>query len=186
MCRVLVAYATRGGSTREIAEAVADELRQTDHVVAVASCDDAPDVEGFDAVVIGSALYTGRWLPTATRYLRRQSPALRRRPAYLFQSGPCSPDPAVIDGTSTPRAVRTLTRRLGLAAPTTFAGRLDPTAITGRFSRWVATSVPAGDFRDWNAIRDWGYAIGYGLQDSPGRRTALPSPPERLPGTGPR
>lgn len=183
MCRVLVAYATRGGSTQEIAEAVADELRQTDHSVTIAPCDAAPDAEGFDAVVVGSALYTGRWLAAATHYLRRQSRALAGRPTYLFQSGPCSEDP---NATPTPRAIRSLARRLGLAEPTTFAGRIDPARITGRFSRWLATSVPAGDFRDWTAIRGWGYAVGCGLQDSPGLRTASPPPPERTPGAGSR
>lgn len=183
MCRVLVAYATRGGSTREIAEAVADELRQTDHLVTIAACDTAPDADDFDAVVIGSALYTGRWLPAATRYLRRQSRALAGRPTLLFQSGPCGPD---LGSAPVPRAIGVLTRRLGLAEPTTFHGRLDPARITGRFSRWIATSVPAGDFRDWDAIRRWSYAIGGGLPASPGRRTAPPAPPGRTLGTGSR
>ena len=162
MGRVLVAYASRAGSTREIAETVADELRQTDHCVIVASCDDAPDADGFDAVVIGSALYAGRWLPTATRYLRRQRPHLTGHPTYLFQSGPCGPRHDV-GRTPVPRAVRRLGRQLGLADPVTFAGRLDPS--DSRLSRWLSVAAPSGDFREWEEIRAWGYAIGTELQE---------------------
>lgn len=161
MCRILVAYASRAGSTREIAEAVADELRQTDHSVTVASCDDAPDADGFDAVVIGSALYASRWLLTATRYLRRQRSYLNGRPTYLFQSG-CRPRHDV-GRTPVPRAVRWLGRHLGLADPVTFAGRLDP--ADSRHSRWLAAAAPSGDFRDWEEIRAWAYAIGTELQE---------------------
>jgi menaquinone-dependent protoporphyrinogen oxidase len=170
MCTILVAYATRAGSTREIAEAIADELRQTDHSVTLAPCDTAPDVDGFDAVVIGSALYTGRWLPAANRYLLRQAPVLATRPTFLFQSGPCGPPSHSLGATPVPRTVRTIARRRGLTQPTTFAGRLDPTMIAGRIARWIASAAPTGDFRDWDSIRAWGYAIGTELHEHPVRR----------------
>lgn len=89
MSRVIVAYASRMGSTREIAEVVADELRQTDHTVTIAPCSAAPDAAGFDAAIIGSALYGRRWMPDAEHYVRRQARHLTNRPTYLFQSGPC-------------------------------------------------------------------------------------------------
>lgn len=183
MCRVLVAYASRAGSTREIAEAVADELRQTDHGVTVASCDDAPDADGFDAVVIGSALYGGRWLPTASRYLRRQRPHLHGRPTYLFQSGPCGARPDG-GGTPVPGMVRRVARRLGLADPVTFAGRLDP--ADSRLSRRLTAATPSGDFRDWERIRAWGYAIGTELQERAVLGSGQPSRRNRPVGRGSR
>lgn len=190
MCRILVAYASRAGSTREIAEAVADELRQTDHSVTVASCDDAPDADGFDAVVIGSALYADRWLPTASRYLRRQRPHLQGRPTYLFQSGPCRPRPEEggpqhdAGRTPVPRVVRRLGRQLGLAHPVTFAGRLDP--ADSRLSRWLAAAAPSGDFRDWEEIRAWGYANGTELQERAVLGSGQPPRRDRPVGRGSR
>ena len=175
MGTVLIAYASRLGSTQEIATVIADELRQTDHTVTVAPCATAPGAEAFDAVLIGSALYTGRWLGDATRYLRRQSPHLVDRPTFLFQSGPCGDQQDRPDHPSVPRAVRATVRRLGLAEPVTFAGRLDPTMITGRLSRWMASLAPAGDFRDWEAIRAWAYGIGLELQERD--RRPAPQPP---------
>jgi menaquinone-dependent protoporphyrinogen oxidase len=139
MSTVLVAYASRMGSTREIAAAIADELAQLDHTVTVASCAEASDVDGFDAVVIGSAIYVRRWLPDAVHYLRSQSPYLTSRPTYLFHSGPCDTTTGV-NGTSSQWAVR----RFGLSEPVLSpAGSTRPVA-TGRLARWVATGSTAG------------------------------------------
>ena len=174
MCTVLLAYASRMGATREIAEVLADELRQTDHAVKIISCATAPEADEFDAVVIGSALYTGRWMPEASRYLRRQAPRLTNRPTFLFQSGPCDTGRDSATPTAVPHTVGRTVRRFGLPEPITFAGRLDPTRATGRMSRWMADALPAGDFRDWTAIRAWGYSIGVELYEFLDRR---PQPP---------
>ena len=174
MCTVLLAYASRMGATREIAEVLADELRQTDHTVTIASCATAPDADEFDAVVIGSALYAGRWMPEASSYLRRQATHLTSRPTFLFQSGPCDADRHSATSTAAPHAVTKIVRRFGLPEPITFAGRLDPTKATGRMSRWMANALPAGDFRDWTAIRAWGYAIGVELHEYLDRRPQRP------------
>lgn len=171
MSRVIVAYASRMGSTREIAEVVADELRQTDHTVTIAPCSAAPDAAGFDAAIIGSALYGRRWMPDADHYVRRQARHLTNRPTYLFQSGPCRVATPGVTPMASPRAVRRIIRRAGLADPVTFSGRIDPTQPpTWRWTRWNATSVASGDFRDWNVIRAWGYAIGIDIHDCLDRR----------------
>lgn len=170
MSKVLVAYASDMGSTREIAEAIADELRQTDHTVILTPCATAADVDGFDAVVLGSALYARRWMPEAATYLARQAKYLTSRPTFLFQSGPCGEGlPGVIPAPA-PRAVRRILRRFDLPDPVTFAGRLDPTRTHGRSTHGMAHATTAGDFRDWNAIRTWGYAVGVELHEYLDRR----------------
>ena len=174
MCTILVVYASRMGATREIAEAIADELAQTDHAVTVRSCTDAPDPDGFDAVVIGSAVYARRWMPDATHYLRRQARYLINRPTYLFQSGPCEARDADVSDTSCPRAIRRIVAKFGLPDPVTFSGRLDPSQATGRLTRWVASGSSAGDFRNWDAIRDWAHIIGSELHEYPARQDAHP------------
>ncbi|HEU4546942.1 MAG TPA: flavodoxin domain-containing protein [Microlunatus sp.] len=185
MSTVLVTYASRTGSTREIAEAVADELRQTDHTVALVECSAAPDIGGFDAAVIGSALHGRRWMPDAVDYLRRQARHLIDRPTFLFQSGPCSDGTTHVPVTRSPKAVRRITRRYGLTDPVTFTGRIDHTHAPGRFTRWSAAPVAPGDYRDWTAIRAWGYAIGFEihayLDHRPQRRHDLSHPVTLLP-----
>ena len=151
---ILVAYASRMGANAEIAERVAEQLRDAGHVVETSPCATAPDAGGYDAVILGSAIYVGRWDRSALRYLRTQSAALAERPTWLFQSGPCG-EGAETEQVAAPRAVRRLTARIGLAPPVTFGGRLDRSLARTRISRWMATGTYAGDFRDWERVRSW-------------------------------
>lgn len=174
---VLVLHASRMGSTREIAEAIADELRRTDHAVTCQPCSDAPEPAAFDAVLLGSAIYAGRWLRDATRYLRRYGPQLTARPTYLFQSGPVGNTGGDTSRTLSPRTVARFVRAHGLPEPVTFAGRLDLAHARTRLQRWMATGSLAGDYRDWDTIRAWAHRVGVELLErtdpapvSPGRR----------------
>lgn len=152
--RILVAHASRMGSTAEIAAHVAAQLSAAGHDVDVRSCADAPAATGYDAVVLGSALYLGRWLEPALRYLQTQAVPLGQRPTWLFQSGPCGAG-FDLDAVRVPRRVRTLARRVGSAPTTTFGGRLDRARTTSRLGRWMATGALSGDFRDWDLISAW-------------------------------
>jgi menaquinone-dependent protoporphyrinogen oxidase len=165
MDRILVAYASKMGSTREIAERIGGDLGEAGFDVLVRSCADAPPVGEFSAVVIGSAIYMRRWLREATAYLKRQAPDLVGRPTYLFQSGPCGEnqsDSVVV----IPRVVRRIAAEIGARDPVTFSGRLDRSKARGPVSRWVASGSMAGDFRDWAAISAWAGSIAADLNHS--------------------
>ena len=162
--QILVAYASRMGSTEEIARVIATELKNSGHTVEVASCEVAPDAWKVDALIVGSAIYLGRWDKSALRYLKRQSQDLADRPVWLFQSGPVG-DAAESEQVQTPHAVREIATHLNIAPPITFGGRLDPTKATGPLSHWVATGRYEGDFRDWSRIRQWTASINTVLAD---------------------
>jgi menaquinone-dependent protoporphyrinogen oxidase len=87
---VLVAVASRYGSTRGIAEAIARKLRARGHAVDMRTAGDAPDAGAYDAVVLGSAIYNQAWLPEAAEFVRRNRAALASRPAWLFSVGALS------------------------------------------------------------------------------------------------
>lgn len=159
--RVLVAHASRMGSTAEIAEAIADRLRSHGLDAVVTSCADAPEPSGFDGVVIGSAVYATRWLKPARRYLRDNRAALTDRPTWLFESGPTG-DLSERRHES-PAAVSRLAEAIGAAPITVFGGNLDPERATTPIARWVANSDMAGDYRNWNQIRDWADEIARSL-----------------------
>lgn len=161
--KILVAHASRMGSTAEIAQRIADQLREAGHEVDVSPCSDAPNADRYAAVIIGSALYIGRWERSALAYLTAQTAHLAGRPTWLFQSGPCG---EVLDKepTKTPRAVLRLTQRMNLPPPVTFGGRLDPLRAKTRLARWMAKSAYAGDYRDWDQVRSWTEKILVQLQ----------------------
>ena len=87
--RVLVTFASKMGSTHEIAEVIGRELEVFGMQVTVAPCADNVSPEGFDGVVIGSAIYTRRWVKATTKYMKRHAHRLDRQRTWLFHSGPC-------------------------------------------------------------------------------------------------
>ena len=170
--RILVAYATRHGATEGIADALGATLRDTlpESHVDVLSASDVDDVSGYDAVLVGSAVYLGRWLAPARTLVRDQAVALRRRPVWLFSSGPVG-DPAV-PATEASDAAE-LVELVGAQAHTTFAGRLRPAELaTVERATFRVLHAAEGDYRDWDAIRAWGQDIADTLS-----RTVSPSVP---------
>ena len=150
MTGVLVVYATRNGSTREVAEAVAAALRdeQVDVTVSPASAVKAP-VDDHDLVVVGGAIYSGRWHHDAHRFLKRHRKELVTTPVAVFGMGPRADE----DEAWT-RARAQLDRGLGRH------GWLAPVAVTvfGGVDPPRRADRPRRDIRDWDRIREW--AVG--------------------------
>ena len=168
--RVLVTYASKMGSTQEIAETIGRELESLGLDVTVAPCADNIGPEGYDGVVIGSAIYTRRWLKAARKYLKRHADQLDPGKTWLFHSGPCG-EGAREEQVEPPKAVARVIMSSGLPAPVTFGGRLDTEHATGPLSRWMSAEGPlSGDFRDWERIRAWASDIGRQLNQATAER----------------
>jgi menaquinone-dependent protoporphyrinogen oxidase len=164
--QVLVTYASRMGSTQEIAEAIGRELETSGIQVTVAACSDNVSPKEFDGVIIGSAIYLRRWVKVATKYLKRHRHSLDRHRTWLFHSGPCG-EGAREEQVRAPKAVMRLIISIGLSAPVTFGGRLDQAHAIGSVSRWMAAEGPlSGDFRDWDRIRAWASGIARQLDSA--------------------
>jgi len=159
--RVLVTVASRHGSTGEIGEVIAGILRDAGLIVESMEPDAVRDVEPFDAVVIGSAVYAGRWLQPARSLVQRQAAALSARPVWIFSSGPIGDPPMPAGEAEEPSAIA---RRLGAREHRTFSGRLDRSTL-GFMERTItrALKAPEGDFRDLDAIRMWADEIAAAL-----------------------
>ena len=167
---VLLAYATRNGSTREVAEAVAATLREHDAQVVLLPARAAREpVAGYDLVVLGAPLYSGRWHRDAHRFLRRHREELAGVPVAVFGMGPRS-DTEDAWQRSRAQLDRALAKRSWLApvAVTVFGG-VDPPGRGGRERR---------DLRDWDTIRAWAAdalgAAGRSCSNRPGRHLGSP------------
>jgi menaquinone-dependent protoporphyrinogen oxidase len=161
--RVLVAYASKMGSTAEIAESIAATLRAAGLDATAQSVRVVTDLTAFDAVVLGSALYAAHWQRDANRFVARHLAALQDRPVWLFSSGPLDARLAAADLPIAPQAAE-VTAELTPRGHRTFGGRLDPDA-PGLDPQVLATH-PIGDFRDWAAITDWAASIAVELLES--------------------
>ncbi|MGH3341994.1 MAG: flavodoxin domain-containing protein [Carbonactinosporaceae bacterium] len=160
--RVLVAYATKHGSTAEIAAAVADTVMASGLNAEVRPASDIRDVEGYSAVILGSPVYMTRWRREALVFGRRHHSSLCERPVWLFSSGPLD-DSALREDIPAPRAVARLARQLGARGHVTFGGCLTADA-RGFLERRLVQTGRAGDFRDFEQIRAWARKVAAELQ----------------------
>lgn len=156
--KVLVAAASRYGATQEIVESIGRVLTDYGLDVEVARADGLDDVTLYDAVVLGSAVYMGNWLPAARRFVEEYGEELASRPTWLFSSGPLgSPlrpheDEAV--------HIDRIWAKTSAIEHRLFGGKLDKRQLTfGERAVVHAVRAPEGDFRDWNDITAWAASI---------------------------
>ncbi len=160
MSRVLVAYATKLSSTRDVAEAIGEELRAAGHEVDVRLVGEVRQID-YDAVILGSALYAATWLSEANRFVARHVAALQALPVWLFSSGPLDSRLAASNPPITRHAAEA-TAPIGARGHHTFGGRLAPDAP---LSPQVMATHAIGDFRNWAAMRAWARSIAAELAE---------------------
>jgi menaquinone-dependent protoporphyrinogen oxidase len=160
--KVLVAYGTKNGSTAGIADLIALALHTEGLRADVRPARQVRDTTGYDAVVLGGALYAGRWHADARRFARRHAATLRDRPVWLFSSGPLDDSADRADLPPVPHAGRAA-RQLGARGHVTFGGRLTDQA-KGFVARSMVRNGHGGDFRNPARIATWAREIAAQLQ----------------------
>lgn len=164
---ILVTYATRYGSTREVAETVAEVLTTAAIDVRLESVGDVgdADVGGCAAVVVGTPFYLGSPLKEVTAFLERHEATLRQKPVALFALGPVRADDDLAAARAQLDGMTAKHPWLKPVAATMFVGKYDPTHLRLR-DRLVTLppasplhAVEAHDDRDWESIRAWAAAL---------------------------
>ena len=148
---ILVAYATKRGSTKEVAESVAEQLAAGGLAVEVRDAGAVDDLAPYGAVVLGSALYMGRMHKDARTFLAAHRTALQAMPLAVFGMGPRTL--ADHDVRESRKQIQSSLARAGGIAPfsvAVFGGVVDPAKLGFPFSR-----LEASDVRDWEAIAAW-------------------------------
>lgn len=161
MVRVLIAYATRAGSTADVAAIIADRLREEHCDVTVAEYKDQPDPDPYDIVIAGSAIHMQAWLSEATAWLRLHEAHLRNRPVAIFN---------VCMGAAEADKPGKYEECLGYnnaakkiiepVAEATFAGRYTPAKV-GWFARilFKAQQTKPKDYIEPDKVRAWATSI---------------------------
>jgi menaquinone-dependent protoporphyrinogen oxidase len=165
---ILVAYASKYGATKEIAEKIGHMLRDAGHAVDVLPAEEVSDLAPYAAVVLGSAVYIGGWRKPAARFLRAFEKELAGKKTWLFSSGPTGQgDPlALVQGWRLPKGLQPVADRVRPVDIAVFHGAAFPEKLSaiGRFMM-KQVKAPLGDFRDWNAISAWAAAIAARLKN---------------------
>lgn len=183
--KVLVAYASKHGSTKGIAESIGEGLRTHGIDADVLDVLQVKSPDGYDAFVIGSALYIGHWMKEARQFVSRNGAVLSSRPVWLFSSGPTGREKTNAKGqdlldprVSGPVDLDKIEKGLQVRGHRIFFGAFDPKDL-GFFSRQffksaaVREATPTGDFRDWKEIAAWTATIADCLREAPGAALSI-------------
>ena len=154
--RILVAYATRNGSTAEIAQAICKELISAGYTVDLSEIKKISTLAGYAVIVIGGPLYMGSVDSAVGKFVGNNHEQLQKMPVAVFVVGlaPKNPDPGAVEA-----AMAAMRKSLGPVTPVSsvlFAGKLDPAKVNFVMRKFLEMAkIPAGDFRDWGAIAAW-------------------------------
>jgi menaquinone-dependent protoporphyrinogen oxidase len=147
---ILVAYASRYGSTREVAESIAGTLREKGLRVDVRAAAEVDDLDGYSGVVLGGGIYIGHWHREAGGFVRHFEDELCELPVAVFALGPV--DDVAEHCADSEKQFRSTVGKLPFEpiASAVFGGAIDPSKLHFPFNR-----MPAADVRDWDEIRAW-------------------------------
>ncbi len=158
--RLLIAYATYAGSTQEVAVDIGKTLGERKFAVDVIPVLEKPQVDGYDYVLIGSAVHGGKWLAEALEFVETNRDALNRVPVALFSvclAGMARDEAQLSSARDTFYGpVRALVTPV---AETLFAGKIDRRGIALGLPGWLARFFPTLDFRNWDNIRNWAQTL---------------------------
>ncbi len=157
--KILVTYASKYGATKEIAEKIGAVLRQAGLPADVTPVEGVRDLAAYRGVILGSAVYIGKWQKEAAAFLQANEKALAERPVWLFSSGPSGEgDPVkLVEGARLPSDLQPVADRIRPRDTAVFHGNIDLQKLNfmEKFAVKNIVKKPFGDYRDWNMIADW-------------------------------
>ncbi len=154
---ILIAYASRAGSTGEVAAAIGKRLNQDGTPVEVRRVDEVSDLSAYRAVILGSAVRMSQWLPEASDFVQKQRAMLQQIPTAFFSCGVTLREDTPANRQEMESYVAPVRQILEPVANGLFGGKMDYSKLSllMRLMIQYAIKVPEGDFRSWSAIDAW-------------------------------
>ena len=165
--KVLVAYGSKYGGTREISEKIGEVLKQENLEVDILSGDRAENPAQYDAFVIGSGVYAGMWRKEAVNFVINNEKLLADKPVWIFSSGPTGEGDVkeLMSGWEYPGKIRPAVESIKPHDITAFHGVVYPEKLTFLHKLMLKmVKAPSGDFRNWDTINDWAKSIATELK----------------------
>ena len=159
---ILLAYASRFGSTQEVAETIASTLSEAGLEVDLQPMQEVKSLDRYDAVVLGAAIYNAKWNAEAHQFVSRYQDTLTQMPVAIFTLGPLSASDAAKRNSR--RQLDNELAKYPWLKPIDveiFAGKYDPSKPGLNF---FERFIPARDYRKWDAIRAWANELSMQLQ----------------------
>ncbi|MEW6585476.1 MAG: flavodoxin domain-containing protein [Nitrospirota bacterium] len=157
--RVLITYASKYGSTGGVADAIGKELCSKEVAADVVLIKNAVNLSSYQGVVIGSAIYMGKWLSEAVDFVKKNRDILRQVPVAYFLVCMTLYNPTEQNRAEVLAYMDSILKAVPEIKPVgigTFAGALDYSNLSWLNKKILKSKgIPEGDFRDWNSIRAW-------------------------------
>lgn len=167
MKKILITYASKYGATAEIADRIGKEISYSGFQTEIMPVNQVHDIEDFDTVILGSAVYMGQWRKDAIRFLKKYAEKISQKRLWVFSSGPVDEgDPVeLLQGWMIPKKIRSLVEVIKPIDIKVFHGKIEINQLNF-FERWILNKVksPAGDFRDWKEVKTWALKIAGSLK----------------------
>ncbi len=161
--RVLIAYASRTGTTAEVAASIAEEFRESDITADVRAVTKITDLAPYDAVIVGSGIRAGRMMPEAVTFLQLNQSALSKMPVAYFVVSLTMREDTPENRETVMNYIEPVLNKLPQIEPVNvglFGGTMDYKKLP--FVQRVLVQMmrfAEGDYRDWNAISNWAQAV---------------------------
>jgi menaquinone-dependent protoporphyrinogen oxidase len=171
--KLLIAYASKCGSTGEVAEAVGRVLCGSGLAADIERVQDVKDLSGYRAVVLGTAIRMGKPLSEMTDFAKKNRSALSALPVACFHVGMSMREDTAANREKAQQSLAPLLQSIPApAAVGLFAGKVDYSKLAPIF-RWMFSQdksgdMAEGDWRDWDAINAWAQSLAPLLQGAPG------------------
>jgi len=154
--KILITYASKCGSTGEVAGAIGKTLAQTGAHVDVLPLKKITNLSDYQAVFVGSAIRMANWLPEAADFVSKNLATLQRVPTAYFTVCMTMIEDTPVRRTKAAGFIEPVRAVLTPAAEGYFAGKVDPNSLSFLENISLkAKGVPQGDFRDWDKITNW-------------------------------
>lgn len=161
--RVLITAASKYGATKEMAGTIGEVMRGRGLEVDVLTMDEVDSVRHYDAVIVGSAVYLGRWMTMGREFLEAHERGLLERPVWLFSSGPIADH-----GEETQSDAQELLELVEANEHRVFRGSIARRNLSMAERLLIMSlGVNDGDYRDWAEIRAWADGIARDLINRP-------------------
>jgi menaquinone-dependent protoporphyrinogen oxidase len=161
--RILIGVASRHGATLEIGQVLEAALRTHGLDVDLQRVEEVSGLGGYDAVVLGSGVYSGHWLRPAREFAEVHEGELKHLPVWLFSSGPVGEPLTPMEN---PAEVATISHGVGARGHRLFGGKIESSELAlGEKALVALVRAPAGDYRPWSEIDAWAESIASQLQE---------------------
>jgi menaquinone-dependent protoporphyrinogen oxidase len=176
--KVLVAVGSKYGATREIAQTIAEVLRDFGFDALWHDARDVESLASFDAAIIGSAVYGGFWRRDASSLIHDHAEELQKIPVWLFSSGPVGLPPRPSEPAGEGDSLVDVINAYGHIM---FSGYLNPERLNfGERAIIRGLKASVGDYREWGQVKNWAREIAHQLTkiSQPKTEQTRPAPAE--------